>query len=244
MTTECSDLDLTPFRAPAPCSALYSSQGGNALIYVLIAIALFAALTFALGRGDGTTETGTLPAERAQMYATQIIGYSAQVKSSVEQMTFTGTAPESIDLIRPGDAGFDTAPHVNKVYHPDGGGLALGTIPKEARTNALASPPAGWYLGRFNNVGWTKTAAPDILLTAFQIEKAVCEKINESITGTNAIPQLTGAIRDYLIDDSLHSGTNADFTSTVCAACNGLPSLCVQDNAANAYAFYSLIVGR
>lgn len=225
-------------------SASCPGQTGNALIYVLIAIALFAALTFALGRGEGTSETGTLSAEKAQMYATQIVGYSAQVKSSVEQMLFTGTAPETIDFLRPGDAGFDTAPHIHKIYHPDGGGLSLGTIPKEARTSAIASPPAGWYLGRFNTVGWTKTASPDILLTSFQIDKTVCEKINESITGTSAIPQLTGAIRDYLIDDSLHGGSNADFTSAVCAACEGLPSLCVQDNSGSAYAYYSLIVDR
>lgn len=220
------------------------SERGNALIYVLIAIALFAALSMALTRQTDTSETSTLTTEKARMYATQIIGYSAQVKSSVEQMLFIGTAPENLDFVRPGDAGYNTAPHINKIYHPDGGGLTPGTIPKEARTNSISSPVAGWYLGRFNNVGWSKTAAPDVVLVAFQIEKAVCETINQKITGNPAIPQLTGAIRDLLIDDSLHSGTNADFTAATCAACDGLPSLCVGDNSGAAYGYYSVIVDR
>lgn len=227
---------MTPFATPP--------ERGNALIYVLIAIALFAALTIALGRQTDTSETATLSTEKAQMYATQMIGYSAQVKAAVEQMLFVGTAPETLDFVRPGDANYNTAPHINKVYHPDGGGLIPGAIPKEAQTNAISSPGPGWYLGRFNNVEWSKTAAPDVVLVAFQIEKAVCEVINKKITGNAAIPTLTGTIRDLLIDDTLHSGSNVDFTAATCAACDGLPSLCVADNSGTAYGYYSIIVDR
>ncbi len=227
-----------------PPLASRRTESGNALIYVLIAIALFAALTFALSRRNDVSETSTLSDEKARMYATQLISYSAQAKSAVEQMLFGGTAPENIVFLRPGDAGFETAPHINKIYHPEGGGLSLGTIPAEARTSAIASPPAGWYTGRFNNVEWTKTAAPDIVLVTFQIQKPVCEAVNDSITGNKTIPQLTGAIRDLLIDDTLHSGSNADFTVATCAACEGLPSLCVQDNSGSAYGYYSLLVDR
>lgn len=222
-----------------------SSQSGNAFLYVLIAVVLFAALSFVMGRQTSdSSEAGGLSDQRAEMAATEIIGYSASVKSVVEQMTFTGSLPENLTFEKPGDATYATAPHINKVYHPEGGGLVEKQIPADAAESVTNDPPAGWYLGRFNTVEWSKSAAPDILLTAYQISKAVCEKINDKITGTTTIPVLGASARNLLVDDAEHGGTNADFTVADCAACEGYPSLCVKDNAQEIYAYYSIIVDR
>ena len=77
-------------------------ESGNALIYVLIAIALFAALSFTLARQSDTGEAGTLSDERAELYATQIISYAAQTKSALDQMLFIGTDIDDLDFIAPG----------------------------------------------------------------------------------------------------------------------------------------------
>lgn len=222
-----------------------SSQSGNAFLYVLIAVVLFAALSFVMGRQTSdTSETSGLSDQRAEMATTEIIGYSASVKSVIEQMTFTGSLPENLTFEKPGDANYATAPYINKVYHPEGGGLVEKQIPADAAGSITNDPPAGWYLGRFNTVEWSKSAAPDILLTAFQISKPVCEKINEKITGTTTIPTLGAPARNLLVDDAEHGGTNADFMIADCAACEGFPSLCVKDNTQEIYAYYSIIVDR
>lgn len=221
------------------------SCGGNAFLYVLIAIALFAALSLVLGRQTSdTSEAGALEGEREEMYATQLLSHAASVKGVVDQMLFGGTLPENLTFETPSDAGYAAAPHINKVYHPEGGGLIDKPMADAVAETVTNDPAAGWYLGRFNNVEWSKSAAPDVVLTAFQISKAVCERINDKITGSTAIPVLGAAARDLLVDDAEHAGTNADLTVAACAACEGLPSLCVKDNAQEIYAYYSLIVDR
>ncbi len=234
-------------------------QSGNALIYVLIAIALFAALSFVLRRQTDTSEAGVVNQEQTELYAAQLISYSAQVKSSVEQMLFSGAFPEELTFFVPGDAHYDneaTYRNIYKIFHPAGGGLSIKPLPPEIRggNGSEPSPDPGWYLGRFNNVEWTKTASADIILVAYKITRPVCEAINDKITGSSAIPVLNAAARDYFVyrvnttpqhtvsTGNGHSGVaNADLTETACADCKGYPSLCVTNNNGNVYAFYSVI---
>ncbi len=225
-------------------------ERGNALLYVLIAIALFAALSMTLGRQTDTSEAGALSNQKAEMYATQLMAYAAQAKSSVDQMLFSGTGIGDLDFALPNQAAFNSPSNrLDLVYHPDGGGLNPGRLPPEAIAQNTTDPAAGWYMGRFNNVEWTPSTATDVLLVAYQIKKAVCEKINAKITGSAAIPVLTDSIADIMIDDIFHSGVNVDFMTDplgtpVCADCHKKSSLCVEDQATGRYGFYSLIEGR
>lgn len=228
-----------------------NSQRGNALIYVLIAIVLFAALSMTLGRQTDTSESGDLSDAKAEMYATQLISYAAAVKSSIDQMLFSNDkALGQLNFTLPNQAGFNTAPTIYKVYHPDGGGLNPATLPAEISTDNVADPVAGWYLGRFNNVEWTPSAATDVILVAFQIKQKVCEKINLKITGSATIPQMGATIREVMIDDSLYAGaSNADLTTDpagtpICAACHKRASLCVEDSGGGTYGFYTVIADR
>jgi hypothetical protein len=225
-------------------------ERGNALIYVLIAIALFAALSMTLGRQSDTGEASGLSAEKAELYADQIIAYAAQAKSSVDQMLFTGTLIDNLDFTLPTDAAFNTPPHTAKVYHPEGGGLVPGRLPEEGVNQTDSDPVAGWYLGRFNTVEWTATTALDVILVAYQIAKPVCEKINMKITGSTAIPAMSASIKETMIDDALYgAGANADLTtdptgSPVCADCHKRASLCVEDQANGLYGFYTIIADQ
>ncbi len=224
-------------------------ESGNALIYVLVAIALFAALTFTLGRQSDTGESSGLGEGQAELIATQLISYAAQAKQSLDQMLYSGANIDDIDFTLPGDVNFETAPTTDKIYHPDGGGLIPGKLPANAIDENIADPPAGWYMGRFNNVEWTPSAAYDIILVAYQISKPICEQINLSINGSAAIPVMGDSIMETMIDDSLYSsGTNVELTtdgsSTICPECNKMPSLCVQNAAQTAYGFYTVLADQ
>ena len=240
-------------------------ERGNALIYVLIAIALFAALSMTLGRQTDTGEAASLSDERAELYATQLIAYAAQAKSSVDQMMFSGADIATLDFALPGSAGYDTGTTTDKikrVYHPDGGGLIAENLPEEAAAYTGNDPEAGWYMGRFNNVEWTKlgpgntsgpggTEAPfeDVILVAYGINERICEKINEKVKGSPAIPQMTASIRNVMIDDVYHTGINVDLTTVtpgtpVCADCHNVSTLCVEDLAGNIFGFYSVLLDR
>ena len=215
-------------------------QRGNALIYVLIAIALFAGLGFTLTRQARNTGTTEIDDAKSELYAMQLITYASQTKSVIDQMIFTGSTIDDLDFIEPADAGFNTAPHIHKIYHPQGGGLTPATLPDDVISQITTPPDAGWYMGRFNNIEWTDTNGTDVILTAYQISRTACETINEKITGTTTIPALTGDMDDYLLD----TATNNDLTAAACAACDGYTSLCVSNSAATAYSYYSVIIDR
>lgn len=224
-------------------------QSGNALIYVLIAVALFAALSMTLGRQTGTAEIASLSDEKAELQATRLIAHAAQAKSAIDQMLFGGTAVDDLIFTPPTDPGFETEPPANylKVYHPVGGGLIPATLPAETLGGNSASPPPGWYLGRFNTVDWSKSAADEVILLAYQIHPKICERINKKITGNPAIPSMTLAIKQVFIDDSLplHGGANAPLTtgaSQICPDCHNRASLCVQQG--GLYGFYTILADQ
>lgn len=222
-------------------------ERGNALVYVLIAIVLFSALSFTLSRQSGTDEASDLDRQKAKFYATQMIGYATQTKSAIDQLLFMGTEVADLDFTLPSDPTFNTAPHLDKVFHPEGGGLNLATLSSAAIDQNITDPVAGWYLGRFNNVDWTPTAGDDVILIAYQIRREICQQINFAITGSIVIPTMGDSIKEVMIDDSLYTGTNTELTTDtgeICPECRNVSNLCVENQAQDAYGFYTVISDR
>ena len=218
-------------------------QSGNALIYVLIAIVLFAALSFTFARRNAGETMAQVSQAKAESYATELIGYAAQVKSVIDQLTITGTQINDLDFTLPAEAGFNAEPQMHKIYHPSGGGLMPLLLNKDVVQKDLTNPPAGVYLGMFNTVEWTPSAANDVILTAYGISKVVCETINDKITGDRLIPPVAGELAEYLVNAAYHA-SNADFVESACPDCKNKLMLCVSDSNAEIFAFYTVIVAR
>lgn len=231
-----------------------TAERGNALIYVLVAIVLFAALSFTLSRqNDGGT--GNLSEEKAELYATQLISYAAAAKDAYNKMEFTGTRYDTVGVQPPDHANFNAGSPVHKIFHPEGGGLNPGNIPEQALADGTITDPApGWYLGSAPlNVDWTATPS-DVILTAYGISERICGIINETVTGSTDIPTLASStIKETLIArtvdgvNTYSTGANTDLTtdpsaSPICAECENRASLCVQQG--GIYAFYSIIAER
>lgn len=214
---------------------------GNAMIYVLVVIALFAALAFVVSRGGDTSEASALDREKVNVYASQIIQVSNQMKQGIDQMVWSGSTLNALDFCLPGEICASSAQ--NRAFQPDGGGMIMPKIPPEA-INAVDSDPApGWYMGRFNNVAWTQTGANDILFVAHQIRQDVCAKINELLVNDATIPPLTVDNKMALIDTARHSGgANVALDTAQCpAGCDGHLSLCVVNADGTIWTYYNVI---
>ncbi len=218
-----------------------NSEAGNALVYVLIAIALFAALTLTLGRETDSGQANALNRERAQLYATQLIAYATQARSAIDQMTFTGLTVDDIDYSLPGTAGFTGGvADFRKLYHPQGGGLIARPLPAEASVpNAITN----WHIGQFNNVEWSETTAEEVIAVAAGLRESVCAEINNIITGDPTIPTISSRADVFFIDDDLFGFTNQPFETSDCPACEGNLSLCILDNN-GFYYFYNILIER
>ena len=161
------------------------------------------------------------------------------MRSTVEQLrVMQNVLPEQISFLKPGDTGFDTAPHLAKVFHPAGGGLNLFS----SRDPLFASGSAqrGWVVQQGTNVEWSHTSASDIIYTMLDVHPLICAAINQRITGSDAIPTSTVNPDEIFINGG---GDDADFAVSDCSACNEKYSLCIQDNDGN-YAFYNIVLSR
>jgi len=251
----------TTISSGQPRQRKRKGERGNALVYVLIAIALFAALSFTLSRNADTGEAGTLSEDRAKLYMSQIVSYAAQAKSVYDQMNFQGIQADNVDFTTPDDSTFNdnladggSADRIRKIYHPDGGGLNVGYIPEGAIENSGITTPGdpapGWYMGRFNNHEWTASTNQEIVLTAYGLNPVICAMINQTITGSGEIadvPSMGDSIKETLIDDTHYTGgSNTDLTTEtgtpICPECHDQASLCVEEG--GIYAFYTVIAAQ
>lgn len=227
-------------------------QNGNAMVYVLIALALFGFLTMTLSRSNDQADSQDISDEQAEFYATELIEYVASAQNVIEMMLATGSEitnptdpdypkPNDLNFVTPNSAGFNTPPHGHKVFHPQGGGLNYHeTFNKKIQSGATSV----WAINDHIDVEWTQldtdgaTPLDDVILTAYFLTKPICEIINEKITGATTIPVTANPHSDYFLATG-----NTDFDTTECAGCEGFSSLCVEDSNGD-YSFYNIIATK
>lgn len=221
------------------------------MIYVLIAIVLFAALSLIVARQGDNSETDSLSSQRADIVAAQLIATSMQLKQGVDQMLYSGSKPDTLDFVTPDDEPAFSAgtSQAQKVFHPAGGGIILQPIPAEATHQVSNDPASRWYIGRFLNVEWTSTTGEEVIMVAHQISEPVCRSINQKILGDPAPLMATTNPRDLLIDDVLHGGSNpATWLTSSCTDCEGKIAGCMEGPSEvpgeNIFSYYSIIVSR
>jgi hypothetical protein len=222
-------------------------EQGNALIYVLIVIALFAGLTFVLARQRGDGEAGAVATESVNVAATQIMTAAAQLKLGVDQMLYSGSKIDDLGFCRPGEACPSPAPAIHQVFQPEGGGLIMPDLPAGAIGQVDTNPAPGWYMGAFNNVEWTETTGNDVILAAHQISQPVCARIDELLTGVTpaVIPAVSVPLARALIDAAKHTqAPNVDLDKTICPGCDGKTALCVSDSGGTMFTYYNVIEQR
>lgn len=213
------------------------SQAGNALIYVLIALALIGTLTVLITNQGEYADSENLSDEEAELHALDLIQYAAAAQNVIDTMSMTGTGFSEFSFINPTSAtAFNTAPHIHKVYHPQGGGLNYEDI--DSSVNPLFLSNTGWQFSTGTNVGWTPSGVDDILFSAVDIAEIVCGKINEKITGTTTIPVAIDTLANLLFEDA-----TVDLDDTACPNCEGYPTLCFEDSAGD-FGFYNVVLPR
>lgn len=176
-------------------------DNGNALFLILIAVALFAALSYAItssGRGSDSISKETAALEAARM--TQEY---ANIRAAVDRMILTGTPAASVEMSYI-DFPFTTycTTGINCVFAPEGGGVA---VPKGAL-------PANFTYVPFD-LRYTSTAFPGIATSSNDgyivqgsISEAVCRAVNNGLN-ISSIPANIASIPSGKIAACIGSGT-------------------------------------
>lgn len=171
-------------------------EAGNALWFILLAVALLGALTAAISRSSDTAEqSGDI--ERYRIDASNLMRHSASIEAAVNNMLMRGIGENQISFDNDFVSG---ATYVNGncstsdclVYDGAGGGVNYKTISStilDANSNGEATFTEWEYSGA-NAVEDVNTTEPDLIMFLSYLERDLCRQINRLLK----IPEVSGDV--------------------------------------------------
>ena len=202
-------------------------QQGNVLFLILIAVALFAALSYAVtqstrsGGGDASNE-------KSLVSSAAMTQYPAAIKTSILRMTVSnGVDLANLNFVKPADstnynalvptatATSSTAPELrttNAVFHPEGGGATYSNAPKDSVTTGTGA----WVFNGRNevrNIGTTVAASAtaatastaDYIALLDNVTKGICDKVHDQLGISKTYDTITTI--DYTNKDNTSAST-------------------------------------
>ncbi len=160
-------------------------QSGNVLFLILIAVALFAALSYAVSQSS-RTNSGTI-SEKEKALISQIRGYPVGIKTAISRLTsINGVTDSQLDFITPvGFGALTSAQKKQNVFHPEGGGAIYAGIKDKTFNDPLFLVNGRYYytISGKNQVRGVGSDNPDISSNDFvaflPVTQDLCGKINK-----------------------------------------------------------------
>lgn len=186
-----------------------SFERGSVIVWILIAVALFAALGFAMMQGSDSS-TSMIMDESDEGMARMAVSDGNTLQQAVRRISLLGTADTAISFENTTDTAYTNAACTKakcKVYDSAGGGVNWTTY------STKLNDGSGWLFStnRINNVGNTGTT--DLIAFLPNIKINVCKKINEIVgfgtaganppqeSNTVDLTKFTGAYGSTVMDD-------------------------------------------
>ncbi len=174
-------------------------NSGNVLFLILIAVALFAALAYAV-TSSSRSGGGDISKEKASALASQILNHGIAVRTAVTRMTMNGIAIENLDAYSPvyirknGNVIMDNSSCVTNnclIFHPDGGGVSPVIIGDSWAINneGYALTSGGWRPGHAGlqavSIAGIGSDKMDIILSRSWYSREFCKAFNDFVGVTN-----------------------------------------------------------
>lgn len=159
------------------------NEAGNVLFLILIAVALFAALSYAVTQSSRSGAGGT-DGESALVNSATVTQYPASVRTAIVRMIINGTTIDQMNFDPPSQftSQCNAAP-APCVFHTSGGGATRVT----ASPDVMASATQGqWVFSasyKINQIGTTDATAASTDVIAFLpgVSQGICTRLNEEL---------------------------------------------------------------
>lgn len=162
------------------------NERGNVLWFIMIGIALLAAITMVISRGSSSVDQAG-DYEQNSVQASQLMRYAKSIETAVQEMKLNGISENDISF----ENSLTTTDYTNSncgisdclLFYVDGAGLEYRNF------SSLQSTAGDWIFTGANNVGTTAnpvgtTAASsgnDLLMLLPNVKSAVCTHINRTL---------------------------------------------------------------
>ena len=247
-----------------------TKESGNVLFLILIAVALFAALSYAVTQSS-RSGSGEATGEKSLISGAEVTQYPAGVRTDIIRMMIDNNiSVDQLEFNPPSEFGTLTASagkHTRGVFHPDGGGAVYQLASPSVMDNDVAGK---WYFNAdfvIANIGTTTTAdssGNEMIAFLPGVKQLVCQKIDDQLgIASNPIPtvaiaaatfehtQGTGAGAEYELFAAAPAGTQCLNTAACAPGTNpagvfaGQPFGCFQTNDGTpVYVYYHVLLER
>ena len=219
-----------------------SKQNGNVLFIILIAVALFAALNYAVtGMLRGDSNASTISEEKAGLLSNEILTYAQQIRSAVKRLKISNDcSDEDISFEDTANTGYVHSPIASddcKVFLISAGGINYKA------PSADYGSSAEWVFSGAHSITEMGTSSPDLLMVLSNINSAICLDINDKMSVTltsNDAPTDTGGSFAKFTDTYSTATTIGDEDSNL----EGKAAACFKDTDDNSYHFYQVLIAR
>lgn len=235
------------------------SERGNVLFLILIAVALFAALSYVVTQstrsGGGSTER-----EKNILSSAQMTQYPTALRTAIIRMVLGGVGVENIFFNTPENFALVSTTRW-LVFHPQGGGATFQEAPSDL--SVTGNSALNWTFNaevRIPGIGIDDAGGSDLIAFLPGVSDGVCRQVNEELGititaaecgGTFTIPQVSGvedAVNETMDENYNRSALAAAGTPLTPATCttkfDRQASGCFRDVDGDRNVFYSVLLER
>ncbi|MCB1563527.1 MAG: hypothetical protein KDJ75_08145 [Alphaproteobacteria bacterium] len=218
------------------------AERGNVFLFVMLGIALFAALAFTVSRGTRSESTTAMSERQAELLATDILDYAQRLERGVNRLRRRNVSENDISFDNSVVSGYDhtpARPDTDKLFNAAGGQVTWTSPPEKANdgsewvfTGRSCIPELGTGAAGCGSDGLDGTE--ELLAVLPNLKQAVCERINTKL-GVGAIPASVASYSAVKYQGTFQDGTELSNVTGLSAACfsNG-----------GAYHFYYALIIR
>lgn len=217
-------------------------QRGNVLFLILIAVALFAALSYAVTQSSRSGADGVTK-DKARLIAGEILNYGTMMEQAVTRLrTINRCGETQISFVNGIDTNYTnpSSPGTTcHVFHPDGGGMSWREAPQNANDGTA------WMIKGSESVPQVGTSSSELILYLFGVNDDVCKEINRGTGQANpaVILEENGTAGSYFVGTySLGNSFECSYGPT--GNCNGRYQACVKLQSSGANMFYQVLMAR
>jgi len=210
-------------------------EHGNVLLLLLVAVILAIALIYAVMSFSHFNQ----PKHAVTLNdATTVTQYSSALRTGVTRMLLRNIPVDELDFTAPVSDAYKNVSDASSekmVFHPNGGGVSYSPV-KESVVAQLHNDPSDFSKMQNGNWHFLKVRiagvgndAPELVAMLDDVTRNSCADINEQITGSGNIPEISADAKDVLSGAVLLTGPAIDRQ----------PLLCVKTH--TAYIYYHVL---
>ncbi len=224
-----------------------ANERGNVMFYILIAVALMAALIFAVGQSGRGSIQG-VNQEKARILASEIIDYSNTIATAYAQLRLRGCKLAEMSFENTVDLNYTNAgAPADKSCHLfelAGGGITFKLPPVEALTGVGKQMITGEL--EIEEVGTTcaATTCAELLLASGPFTKTVCDQINTRLKVNEEGDATPIDAAEFMTRDEFVGAMNFEAnigTAPTAGAIFRKTAACLQDSDDTFYYFYKIL---